>query len=168
MPYMGNFSLYRNKFWPGLAENNFESWKNCKVYLKPLEATSVRTLKQAIMLLLFLQKSQINKYTEITSIYAEVPIQSSVQFTQSCPTLCNPMDCSTPGLPVHHQFQEPTQTCPSCLWCHQTISSLFINFSCLQPFLASGSFHMNQFFLLGGQSIGISASASDLPTNIQD
>ena len=34
----------------------------------------------------------------------------SVQFTQSCPTLCNPMDCSTPGLPVHHQLSELTQT----------------------------------------------------------
>ena len=36
-----------------------------------------------------------------------------VQFssvTQSCPTLCNPMDCSRPGLPVHHQLPEPTQT----------------------------------------------------------
>ena len=30
--------------------------------------------------------------------------------TQSCPTLCNPMDCNTPGFPVHHQFTEPTQT----------------------------------------------------------
>ena len=38
---------------------------------------------------------------------------SSVQFisvAQSCPTLCNPMDCSTPGLPVHHQLPEFTQT----------------------------------------------------------
>ena len=38
---------------------------------------------------------------------------SSVQFSsvaQSCPTLCDPMDCSTPGLPVHHQLPEPTQT----------------------------------------------------------
>ena len=38
---------------------------------------------------------------------------SSVQFlsvTQSCPTLCDPMDCSTPGLPVHHQLLEFTQT----------------------------------------------------------
>ena len=38
---------------------------------------------------------------------------SSVQFSsvaQSCPTLCNPMDCSTPGLPVHHQLPEFTQT----------------------------------------------------------
>ena len=38
---------------------------------------------------------------------------TSVQFSsvaQSCPTLCNPMDCSTPGLPVHHQLPEFTQT----------------------------------------------------------
>ena len=40
-------------------------------------------------------------------------IRNWVQFssvTQSCPTLCNPMDCSTPGFPVHHQLLEPTQT----------------------------------------------------------
>ena len=37
-----------------------------------------------------------------------VPLVNSV--TQSCPTLCNPMDCSMPGFPVHHQLPEPTQT----------------------------------------------------------
>ena len=40
-------------------------------------------------------------------------MEYSVQFssvTQSCPTLCNPMDCSMPGLPVHHQLPEFTQT----------------------------------------------------------
>ena len=39
----------------------------------------------------------------------------TVQFSsvaQCCPTLCNPMDCSMPGFPVHHQLLEPTQTCP--------------------------------------------------------
>ena len=40
--------------------------------------------------------------------YKNIPQFSSV--TQSCPTLCNPMDCSTPGLPVHHQLPEFTQT----------------------------------------------------------
>ena len=42
----------------------------------------------------------------------------SVQFnsvTQSCPTLCDPMDCSTPGFPVHHQLLEPTQTDVHCV-----------------------------------------------------
>ena len=40
------------------------------------------------------------------------PVSQSVQFssvTQSCPSLCNPMNCSVPGLPVHHQLPEPTQ-----------------------------------------------------------
>ena len=40
-------------------------------------------------------------------------VQFSVQFSsvaQSCPTLCNPMDCSTPGIPVHYQLPEFTQT----------------------------------------------------------
>ena len=40
---------------------------------------------------------------------------SSVQFTQSCLTLCNPMDSSMPGLPVHHQLPEPTQTHVHCI-----------------------------------------------------
>ena len=54
-------------------------------------------------------------------------------------------------------------------WCHPTISSSVVPFSsCLQSFPASGSFPMSQFFTSGGQSIGVSASASILPINIQD
>ena len=70
---------------------------------------------------------------------------SSVQFssvTQSCPTLCDPMNRSMPGLPVHHQLLEFTQTqCPSSQWCHPAISSSVIPFSsCPQYLPASGSF----------------------------
>ena len=54
-------------------------------------------------------------------------------------------------------------------WCHPTISSSVVPFSsCLQFFPASGSFQMSQFFASGGQSIGVSASTSILPLNIQD
>ena len=53
-------------------------------------------------------------------------------------------------------------------WCHPTISSSGIPFSCLQSFPASGSFQMSQFFTSGGQNIRVSASASVLPMNIQD
>ena len=60
-------------------------------------------------------------------------------------------------------------SCPLSQWCHSTISSSVILFSsCLQSFPASGSFKMSQLFTLGGQSIGVSASASVLPMNIQD
>ena len=53
-------------------------------------------------------------------------------------------------------------------WCHPTISSSIVPFSRLQSFPASGSFQMSQFFASGGQSSGVSASASVLPMNIQD
>ena len=60
-------------------------------------------------------------------------------------------------------------SCPLSLWCHPTITSSVVPFSsCLQSFPASGFFSMNQFFTSGGQSIGVSASASVLPMNIQD
>ena len=89
--------------------------------------------------------------------------------TQSCPTLCYPMDCSTPGLPIHHQLLELTQT--HVLWVSDVIQSSLpvVPFSShLQSFPAPGSFPMSQFFASGGQSIGVSASASVLPMNIQD
>ena len=60
-------------------------------------------------------------------------------------------------------------SCPSSRWCHPTISSSVVPFSsCPQSFPASGSFQMSQLFASGGQSIGVSASPSVLPMNIQD
>ena len=98
---------------------------------------------------------------------------SSVQFswvTQSCPTLCDPTDCSIPGLPVHHQFLKLAQTHVDRVGdAIQTISSsVIIYLSRLQSFPASGSFQMSSFFTSGGQSIGVSASASVLTMNTQD
>ena len=62
-----------------------------------------------------------------------------------------------------------SNSCPLSWWCHPTISSSVIPFSSwLQSFPASGSFPLSQFFVSGGQNIGVSASASVLPMNIQD
>ena len=58
--------------------------------------------------------------------------------------------------------------CPSSWWCHLTISSSIVPFSCLQSFPALGSFPLSQFFASGGQSTGVSASASILPMNSRD
>ena len=59
--------------------------------------------------------------------------------------------------------------CPLSWWCYPIISSSVIPFSsCLQSFPGSGSFQMSQLFTSGGQSIGVSASTSVLPKNIQD
>ena len=109
----------------------------------------------------------ITVYLYIIEIHIHSAQFSSV--TQSCPTLCNPIDCSMPGLPVHHQIPEFTHSCPLSQWCYPTISFSAIPFSsCPQSFPASRSFPVNQFFPSGGQSIGVSASASVLPMNIQD
>ena len=90
----------------------------------------------------------------------------SVQFSsvaQLCLTLCDPMNRSMPGLPVHHQLPEFTQTHVH-QWCHPTISSSVVPFSsCLQSSPASESFPMSQLFTWGGQSTGVSALASFLP-----
>ena len=71
--------------------------------------------------------------------------------------------CPSPTPGVH------SNSCPVSRWCHPTISSSVIPFSFhLQSFPASGSFPMSQLFTSGGHSIGVSASASVLPVNIQD
>ena len=52
-------------------------------------------------------------FSSDTVVYISRCLSCSVQSSsvaQSCPTLCNPMECSTPGFPVHHQLPEPTQT----------------------------------------------------------
>ena len=70
--------------------------------------------------------------------------------------------CPSPTSRVH------PKPCPLSSWCHPAISSSFAPFSHLQSFPASGSFPMSQVFASGGQSIGVSASTSILPMNIQD
>ena len=84
---------------------------------------------------------------------------------KSCPTLCNTMDCSTPGSPVLHHLPESAQAHVLSQWCYLTISSSVIPFSCLPSFPASGFFPMSWFFALGGQIIG--ASALVLQMNVE-
>ena len=70
--------------------------------------------------------------------------------------------CPSPTTGVH------PNPCSLNRWCHPTISSSVVPFSCLQSLPASGSFQMSQLFASGGQSIGVSALASFLPMNTQD
>ena len=103
----------------------------------------------------------------VTRSFSCVPEFSSV--AQLCPTLCNLMDCSTPGFPVHHQLLKFAQT--HVHWVNDAIqpshplSSPFSSHP--QSFLTSGSFQKSQLFASGGQSIGVSTSTSVLPMNIQ-
>jgi len=98
---------------------------------------------------------------------------SSVQFhsvSQSCPTLCDPMNCSMPGLPVHHQLLSSLKlTSIKSVMPSSHFSSSVVPFSsCPQSLPASESFPMSQLFPWGGQSTGVSALASFLPKNTQD
>ena len=96
------------------------------------------------------------------------PYSSVSSVAQLCPTLWpHGLQHARPRCP------SPTpgvcsNSCPSSRWCHPTISSSVVPFSRLQSFPASGSFLMSQLFTSGGQSIGVSASASVLPMNTQD
>ena len=96
---------------------------------------------------------------------------SSVQFSsvaQSCPTPCGPMDCSMPGLPVHHQLLEFTQT-----QVHRVSDAIQPSHPLSSPSPSAPnpsqhqSFPMSQLFAWGGQSTGVSASASFLPKKSQ-
>ena len=96
---------------------------------------------------------------------------SSVQF--SCSVMS---DSLQPHGPQHARPPCPSPTpgvysnsYPLSRWCHPTISSSVVPFSSCPPYFpASGSFPMSQLFSWGGQSIGVSASTSDLPMNTQD
>ena len=89
--------------------------------------------------------------------------------TQLCPTLCDPTDCSMPGFPVHHQLLELAQN-----HVHRVSEAIQPSHPLSSP--SPPAFNLSQhqglfksqFFASGGQSIGVSASASVLPMNIQD
>ena len=94
--------------------------------------------------------------------------EASVQFSRS--VVSNSLQ---PHEPQHARPPCPSPVvysnpCPLSWWCHPTISSSVIPFSRLQSFSASGSFPMSQLIALGGQSTGVSASASVLPMNTQN
>ena len=144
---------------PVLLPEKFRGWMSLVGY-SPWDCKELGTTEQLHWL------TRLQTKTKLTFLLEIFPF-NSVQFSsvsQSCPNLCDPMDSSTPGLPVHYP-----NSCPSSWWCHPIISSSVVPFSsCLQSFPASGSFLMSWFFASGGQNIGVSASASVLPVNIQD
>ena len=98
-------------------------------------------------------------------------LKKNIQFNsvaQSCPTLCNPMNHSTPGLPVHHQLPEFTQT-----HIHRVSDAIQPSHPLSSPspptpnLSQHQSFPMSQLFSWGGQSTGVSALASFLPKKSQ-
>ena len=102
--------------------------------------------------------------------YSMTLVSSVSSVAQSCMTLCDPMNHSTPGLPVHHQLLEFTKThlhrVSDAIQSSHPLSSP--SPPAPNPSQHQGFFSMSQLFTWGGQSTGVSASASVLPMNPQD
>ena len=146
--------------------------KACKLY-KSMQRRTIHIynpyLATSNVLLYFFSSSLLLSFLLSTHVW--VSWFSSVQFSRS--VVSNSLQphesqharppCPSPTPRVH------PNSCPSSQWCHPAISSSVIPFSsCPQSLPASGSFPMSQLFTWGGQSTGVSASASVLPTNTQD
>ena len=117
------------------------------------------------------KKSQ--KTTILSSVQFDRSVMSNSLWPHGLQHARPPCPTPTPQNPRVYQLPEFTQT--DVHWVgdaiqpsHPLSSSVILPFSCLQSFPASGSFLMSQFFASGGQSIGVSASTSVLPMNIQD
>ena len=137
---------------------------------------------ELIIVIAFKQKLHLNFYHLYNSICVLSKISTKTIYILRCNWHLSQYSCSVvsdslqphglqhAGLPCPSPCPRAcSNSCPSSQWCHPTISSSVIHFSsCLQSFLASGSFQMSQFFISGGQIVGVSASASVLPMNIQD
>ena len=114
-------------------------------------------------------QAQLCNYTTEIILFHVIPGNRFSSVTQSCPTLCDPMNCSMPGLPVHHQLPEFTQT-----HVHQVGDAIQPSHPLSSPFPPGPnpsqhqSFPMSQLFAWGGQSTGVSALASFLPKNTQE
>ena len=101
----------------------------------------------------------------MTSQFSSVPFSCSVGSDSLRPHELQHANSACPS-PAHGAYPN---SCSLSQWCHPTISSSVVPFySCLQSAPASGSFHVSQLLASDGQNIGVSASASVLPTNIQD
>ena len=162
---------------PSMGFSRQEYWSGVPLPSPPgpivLSKSSKKTETHSSYIMHFYQSIWvISKKTNVTiRLWPIKGFFSSVQFNYSVMS-----DSLWP-----HGLQHPRLPCPSptlkaytnsdlsSQWYHPTISSSVIPFSsCFQSFPASGSFRMSWFFTSGGQNIGVSASASVLPMNIQD
>ena len=120
---------------------------------------------------IFNQDTMATPVLSFSKIHQWFSVISSVQFSRSVVSHslrpCGLQHTRPPG-PSPTPRVYPNSS-PLCQWCHPTISPSVVPFSsCPQSFPASGSFQISKLFASGGQSIGVSASTSVLPINIQD
>ena len=145
----------------------FECWVLSQLFQFPLSPSS----RGSLVPLYFLPLQWYHPYiwccwcfsciSQFTSVQCNCSVVSDSLWPHGLQHTRIPCSSPTPGA--------YSNSCPSSRWCHPTISSCVNALSSgLQSFPASGSFPVSQFFTLGGQSIGASASAPVLPMNIQN
>ena len=174
----GTKPMYHNYWAQALECGSRNCWSLCiqKLYSAMREATTVRNpwlTRKSNPNLLQLVKAHAQQWRPRIAKGGGKKRQGRRHkwYQFSCSIMSDslhPMDCSTPGLPVHHQLLE-------LAWTHvQRVGDQFNHLILCHPLLhiqsfpASRSFPMSQLFASDGQSIGVSASASILPMNIQD
>ena len=147
-------------------ERGLYSWNNasCLIWGPSVPCWMLITLQVTS------QYTHMHAHRNLYGCQDDLYTRNSLLFSRSsCLTLCDPMDCKTPGFPVLHHLPELAQT--HVHWVGDAIQpshALSVPFSsCLQSFSPSGSFPISWTFALRDQSIGASASASVLPMNIQ-
>ena len=122
-----------------------------------------------LLIWIFSLSAGIRSPTEVFGSRNSAPVSQSVQSLSSVWLFVTPWTAAFQASLFITNSQSLLRLKPIEWWCHPTISSSFVSFSsCLPSFPASGSFPVSQFFPSGGQSTGVSASASVLPMNIQD
>ena len=153
---------------PHIIEKTREFQKN--IYLSFIDYTKAFDGGNHNKLWKILKEMEILDH--LTRLLKNLYCRSRIQFspvTQSCQTHYNPMDCSMPGFPVHHQLPDLSQTLV-----HQVSDPIQPSHPLSSPLLLPSVFPrsefvpMSQFFISSGQSFGVSASASVLPKDIQD
>ena len=162
--FLDRFFLILNPPWlvPALDHSSTSSWPGWL-----LASSSFRWQTRPLRGLSW--PSSLFTYTQLFTLHPRFAIVQFSSAAQLCSTLRpHGLQHTRPPCPSAPPGVYPN-SCPLSRWCHPTILSSVIPFSfCLQSFPVSGSFQMSQFFASGGQSIGVSASASVLPMNIQD
>ena len=134
--------------------------------------SKLKEFSQVLKIIKLMEIYDSRNFYTINFVYCELCFSFSlVQFSsvaQSCPTLCDPMNRSMPGLPVHHQLPEFTQT-----HVHRVRDAIQPSHPLSSPSPPSPnpsqhqSFPLSQLFTSGGQSTGVSALASFLPMKSQ-
>ena len=136
-------------------------YKTLNVQAGPKEASRAKLIWHVFSSLNFFLT--FPKYLlSVNCISQSVQSLSHVQFFVTPWTAACQSPCPSPTPGVY------PNSCPLSWWCHLTITSSVIPFSCLQSFPTSGFLKMSQLFASGGQNIGVSASISVLPVNTQD